>query len=137
MPNLVEERAIEIAIRFLEERQYVVENVSRGKGKNSEHKGYDLIARKAGETPLRIEVKGCTRPWAIPDPYITEFDQDRQLVADFLYVVYFCGDDDPKLCAIPREAFQPDDVVPKFGYRIRSRVKRKSVLEPLLRQLKL
>lgn len=135
MPNLIEEKAIEIAIRFLENQQYAVENVSRGKGKNSEHKGYDLIARRSGEAPIRIEVKGCSRLWEIPDPYVTEFDEERRLVADFLYVVYLCSDQAPQLCAIPRDAFQPGDVVPKFGYRIRSRMKCKRVLEQFSRSI--
>src|SRR6185312_898182 len=128
----VENRAIDYATQYLEKQGYLVENVSRGKRANSEHNGYDLLARKKGNADLRIEVKGCSRPWGIPDPYATEF-KDGQLVADFLYVVYFLKDSAPQLCAIPREAFKPDDIVVKWGYRIRSGFKNKKSLEPYMR----
>ncbi len=85
--------------------------------------------------PIKIEVKGCSRPWGIPDPYITEFDDERRLIADFLYVVYMLEGEEPKLCVIPRDALNPDDIVPKFGYRIASRFKKKSVLEKFLQPL--
>jgi Protein NO VEIN, C-terminal len=134
MPNTVEDKAIDIATQYLQTRGYSVENVSRGKRRTSEHRGYDLVAQRPGEAPVKIEVKGCTRPWGIPDPYVTEFDSDHRLVADFLYVVYFC-DAEPKLCIIPRDALKPEDVVPKSGYRIRSTFKKKSVLERFLQPL--
>ena len=134
-PNIVEERAIKVAIAHLEKQGYTVNNVSKGKGPNSEHRGYDLIAQKAGGVPIRIEVKGCTRLWGIPDPYVTEFDSNRRLVADFLYVVYLCNPEHPQLCAIPREALRPELLIPKFGYRISSRFKNKKSLEPYMQQL--
>lgn len=80
-------------------------------------------------------MKGCTRLWGIPDPYVTEFDRDRRLVADFLYVVYFLDREPPQLCVIARDAFKPEDIVPKFGYRIRFRFKNKRSLERYLRKL--
>jgi len=135
MPNRVEENAIAVTTGHLQKQGYKIENVSRGKRANSEHRGYDLVARKPGEPPVRIEVKGCTRPWGIPDPYVTEFDSDRRLVADFLYVVYFIDKEPPQLCAIPRDALKPEDIVPKFGYRISSRFKNKKSLERYLQQL--
>ncbi len=135
MPNLVENKAIDIATQHLQKLGYSVEDVSRGKRANSEHRGYDLVARKDGEQPMKIEVKGCTRPWGIPDPYETEFDSDRRLVADFLYVVYCLAGQEPQLCAIPRDALTPEDIVPKSGYRIRSRFKKKGVLERFLQTL--
>ena len=128
-----ENRAISVAKEYLRNQGYTVEDVSRGKGPQSEHRGYDLVAHKAEET-LKIEVKGCTRPWGIPDPYVTEFDSERRLVADFLYVVYF-SDSETQLCAIPRDALKPEDIVPKHGYRIRSRFKNKKSLEGYLRAL--
>jgi hypothetical protein len=101
----------------------------------SEHSGFDLIARKSGEE-ITNEVKGTTVPWGIPDPYVTEFDKTTlRLVADFLYVVYFLSTEPPFVCAIPREALKPEDIVLKFGYRIKGRFKNKKSLEPHLRQL--
>ena len=79
MPNLVEQQAIWVAKTYLKKRRYSVEDVS----KNHQHKGYDLLARK-GRKKLKIEVKGCSRPWGIPDPYVTEFSKRKRLVADQL-----------------------------------------------------
>lgn len=63
---------------------------------------------------------------------MTEFDDERYLVADFLYVVYLIAGRDPELCAIPREAIDPKFVSPKRGYRISSRFKKESILKPYL-----
>jgi hypothetical protein len=134
MPNLVEENAITLVKAYLQKQGYEVQDVSRGKQRDSEHRGYDLVARKVGEVPLKIEVKGCSRPWGIPDQYETEFDASRRLIADFLYVVYFC-EEQPQICVIPRDELKPEFVVPKAGYRISSRFKKKSVLERFLRPI--
>ena len=99
--------------------------------KKREHKGYDLIAEQNGVS-LKIEVKGCSNLWGIPDPYVTEFDESRQLVADFLYVVYFIDGKDPTLCIIPRDAIKPEFVAPKQGYRVSTRFKNESTLKPFL-----
>ncbi len=99
------------------------------------HRGYDLLATKDGEKTLKIEVKGCTRPWGIPDPYVTEFDENKALIADYLYVVYLLPHEAPRLCAIPRNALKPEDIRPKSGYRISSRFKKKSVLKRFVKPL--
>lgn len=100
-------------------------DVSRTRGK----KGFDLLARRDGEE-LKIEVKGCTRPWHIPDAYATEFDAERRLVADFLYVVYFLETEArPILCVIPRAAIDPGMVMPRHGFRISGRFKNARVLQ--------
>jgi len=135
MPNIVENNAINFATEYLQKQGYEVTNVSRGKRPGSEHWGYDLLAHKPGEDPIKIEVKGCTREWGIPDPYGTEFDAEKRLIADFLYVVYFLDGAPAQLCAIPRAALEPEYVVPKSGYRISSRFKNKKSLEPYLRPL--
>ncbi len=121
---------MELAKRYLTSQGYDVEDVSRKRA----HKGYDLVARRANET-RKIEVKGCTRRWGIPDPYVTEFDSEKRLVADFLYVVYIIDGEEPTLCEIPREALKPDHVVPKQGYRIRSTFKKEKVLRPFLKSI--
>jgi len=132
MPNIVENKAIKAATDYLQKQGYEVENVS--KSRKSEHHGYDLIARKAQEKPIKIEVKGCTREWGIPDPYETEFAGGR-LVADLLYIVYFLKQEPPRLCIIPRDAIKPEYVTPKSGWRISSRFKNKKSLEQYLRRL--
>ncbi len=128
MPNLIEQKAISVAKRYLRNRGYAVEDVTR----NREHRGYELVATK-GDEALKIEVKGCTRPWGIPDPYVTEFDEEKRLVADFLYVVYFIRKRDPKLCTIPRDAINPEYVTPKHGFRISARFKKESALKPFIK----
>ena len=130
MPDRIELKAIRAAKTYLKNRGYSVADVS----KDRRHKGYDLLARKDRKT-LKIEVKGCSRPWGIPDPYVTEFDKEKRLVADFLYVVYFIGRKEPKLCVIPREAIKPEYVAPKLGYRISSKFKKESVLKPFIRRI--
>src|SRR5712692_10159638 len=127
MPNRIESRAIAAATRYLTNRGYTVEDVS----KNREHKGYDLIAEQNGAS-LKIEVKGCGRLWGVPDPYLTEFDASRKLVADFLYVVYFIDGEKPTVCTIPRDAIRPEFVMPKQSYRISSRFKNEATLKPFL-----
>src|SRR5690242_1923106 len=127
----VEDQAIDIATKHLQKLGYSVENVSR----NRAHPGYDLFAVKAGAESLKIEVKGCARPWGIPDPYVTEFDANKNLIADYLYVVYLLSGESPKLCAIPRSELKAEDVQPKAGYRISSRFKKKNVLEKFVQPL--
>jgi len=127
--NGVENEAVAFVIRHLRERErYAVEDVSR----SGAHKGYDLIARKEGKE-IKIEVKGCSVLWGIPDPYVTEFDEKtRRLVADFLYVAYFIGNEPPRLCVIPRDAIDPDMVTPRYGYRISGKFKKESVMRKFL-----
>jgi len=110
--------------RYLEHNRFKVTDVAR----RPDHKGYDLLAERDGQK-LRIEVKGCTRKWGIPDLFSTEFDAERRLVADYLYVVYFLGDQPPSLCIIPRDAITPDMVQLKQGYRISGRFKKASVMQ--------
>jgi hypothetical protein len=127
--NDIELRAIKFAKAYLVKAGYAVEDVSR----NRAHKGYDLIARKAGGADLKIEVKGCRVAWGIPDPFFTEFDADRRLVADFMYVVYFLSGEEPQLCAIPRDAIDPSMVQLRQGYRISGRFKKESVMKRFLK----
>ena len=127
MPNKIEQKAIAAATRYLTNRGYVVEDVS----KNREHRGYDLIAEQNGAS-LKIEVKGCSRLWGIPDPYLTEFDANRKLIADFLYVVYFIDGEKPTVCIIPRDAIKPEFVMPKQSYRVSARFKNEATLKPFL-----
>jgi hypothetical protein len=122
----IELRAIHRAIAYYQSKDFEVEDVSRSK--NSEHRGFDLRASKKREI-FKIEVKGCSREWQIPDIYETERGQDGKLVADVLCVVYFIENQKPKICLIPRHAIEPSDLTKKIGYRISSRVKKQNVLE--------
>ena len=120
----VESQAISIAIKLLEDRGYQVDDVSHTRG----HNGYDLIAVKESER-LLIEVKGCTREWNIPDLYVTEFDEDnKQLTADFLCIVYLLSEQQPSICMIPRNAIPPEYITPKYGWRISKKFKKERVL---------
>lgn len=126
----VELRAIELAKQHFEDDGWSVTDVSRMRG----HNGYDFIVQRDNET-LRVEVKGCSRPWQIPDLFETEFDEKRVLIADLLCVVYLVEGEEPFACLIPRSAIPPDQVSMKIGYRISSRLKKRSVLEQYARPL--
>ena len=104
--------------------RFVVEDVSRKRG----HNGYDLIISRGSERRT-VEVKGCSREWQIPDLFSTEFDESRVLIADLLCVVYLFDRSNPSICVIPREAIPPEYVVPKMGFRISGKFKRRDVLE--------
>ena len=132
MSNETEIKAIAVSVQHLKNQGYVVKDVSRDRA----HKGYDLLVTR-GRKSLKIEVKGCTRRWHIPDPYVTEFDSEKRLVADFLCVVYFIESEQVKICMIAREAIRPEYVVPKGGYRIRSGFTKQSELEQFLKDVKL
>jgi hypothetical protein len=127
----IQGRAMAIAIKQLESGGFAVQDVSRDRS----HKGYDLVARKA-DAVIRIEVKGCSVMWGIPDPYETEFDADRKLVADYLYVVYLLDDREPQLCVIPRDAIGPEHVTVRIGYRISGKFKNERALKQFLVPLK-
>jgi hypothetical protein len=133
LEDRVESRAMELVRHYYERRGWEVKNVSRARG---EHGGYDYLITKGSEQ-IKVEVKGCTRPYGIPDPYHTEFDREsRQLIADLLCIAYFLPDSStPKLAIIPRAAIPPEFVVPKFAYRISSRFKNARTINPFLVEL--
>lgn len=121
MEDRVEHRAVSFAESYFRKEGWEVNNVSHARG---EHGGYDLFLQRGAEQ-LRVEVKGCTRLYQIPDPYITEFDREsKRLIADVLCVVYFLDTaDSPQLALIPRDAIPPEYITPKFGYRISGKFK--------------
>ena len=123
----VEHLAVALVTRYYESRGWEVLNVSKARG---QHGGYDLFATK-GEDSLKIEVKGCTRPFGIPDPYHTEFHPEtRQLIADVLCVAYFIQGEKPQLAIIPRDSIPPEHITQKIGYRISSRFKNAKTITP-------
>ena len=128
----VEIDGMELAKRHFSSEGYDVDDVSRKRG----HNGYDLVVSRNGESS-KIEVKGCTREWQIPDPYFTEFDEQRTLVADYLCVVYMIDGRDPFICIIPRDAIPPEQVTLKQAYRISGKFKKEAVLKPYSRPLSL
>jgi len=124
----IENRAMEFVQGFLEKNYRQVENVS----KNPDDRGYDFTARN-GKKRLKIEVKGCSHPWGIPDLYFTEVAKSpKRLVADYLYVVYFIGRKSPQICKIPRKAIKSEFFSLKRSYRISGRFKNKRMLGPFM-----
>ena len=119
-PYKVGQKAISVAKRHFESKQYSVEDVSRN------GRGYDLII-KQGQQNLKIEVKGSKNIWKIPDLHATEFDEKKRLKADYLCVVYFIKRGKPKVCVIPSDAIKPEYVNPISGYRISQRLQRKAL----------
>ncbi len=122
-PNSVENQAIDFAISHFKKQGYSVEIVSGKRG----HGGYDLTVSKEGQL-LKVEVKGCSREWQIPDLYGTEVGSDGQLVADFLAVVYLLSGVDSYICVVPRSDMPPEKFKQKLGYRIHSSLKKESFL---------
>jgi len=102
----MEHLGVAFILRHYESLGFEFKNVTRVRG---EHGGYDLLAIKGSER-ITAEVKGCTRPYGIPDPYFTEFDpESRRLIADVLCVVYFPpATEAPRLAIIPRDAIPPE-----------------------------
>jgi hypothetical protein len=129
----VELRAVELVTQYYQSRGWTVTDVSRVRG---EHGGYDLLVIK-GPEQLKVEVKGCTRSYGIPDPYHTEFDPvSRRLIADVMCVVYFLSDPpQPQLAIIPRDKIPPEYVVPKFGYRISGKFKNAETITQFMVEL--
>ena len=119
---------MEFVQRYLDKRFRQVENVA----KNRRHRGYDFIV-KNGKKHLKIEVKGCSSRWGIPDLYFTEVAKfPRRLVADYLYVVYFIGKEPPRLCKIPRKAIKSEFFILKKSYRVSGKFKNERVLSQLM-----
>ncbi len=127
----VELRAIELAHEYFVGEGYEVEDVSRKRG----HNGYDFVIAREGVSS-KVEVKGCSREWQIPDLFETEFDANKRLIADILCVVYLVDPEEPSICLIPRDALSPDDVQHKRGFRISSRFKKRSALEKYWKPLR-
>jgi len=119
----IENRALAFATHFFRKRGCTVEDVSHDRGVL----GCDLVVTCRGKRS-KIEVKGCSREWQIPDLHSTEFDERRRLVADFLCVVYYIGKAPPVLCLIPRRAIKPEHLTKLTRYRIKSGVKKEAVL---------
>jgi len=127
MEDRVELRAIELVRHYYESRGCEVKNVSRARG---EHGGYDFLVTK-GDEQLKVEVKGCSRPFGIPDPYHTEFHpESRLLIADVLCVAYFIPGKEAQLAIIPRAAILPEHISQKISYRISSRFKKETTIKP-------
>lgn len=86
------EIGMKISMKLLENEGYECTDVSKiGK----DHKGYDFSAKKDNEK-IKIEVKATEDESKIPDCYVNEFDKDRKIIADFLYIVRLDKDLKPK-----------------------------------------
>ena len=121
---LVENLAINAALtHFGQKPGWSVQHVSGKEG----HRGYDLFATDQCGKPVRIEVKGCSNEWQIPDLFSSEVDSSTGLlVADLLCLVYCVAGVAKSLTAIPRAEIRPNELRPKAGYRISGKVKKAS-----------
>ena len=129
MAKSVEKRAIEVAKAYFEYHGYQITDVAHVRG----HNGYDLLAERDGRE-TRVEVKGVSRMWGIPDAFETEFDDKMRLVADFLCVV-FVKAKPVQLCVIPRAAIKPMHIERRRGYRFKSSFKQANALKEFLQPL--
>lgn len=127
-----QEKAIAAARWYLTNRGYAVEKVS----KDAEPNGYELIGTRGGEK-LAVKVWGSSRLWDVPRLAATDFALDGRLVADFLYVPYVTGGEEPKLCIIPREAIKPEFILgnPARGYHLWACFTNPTTLKPFLRTI--
>jgi hypothetical protein len=129
MEERVELRAMSFVRNYYEKLGWKAENVSRTRGA---HAGYDFLLTQGSEQ-LKVEVKGCSRPYGIPDQYHSEFDEKTlKLIADVLCVVYFFDSEPPKLAIIPRDSIPPEYIVPKRGYRIKGKFKNEKTIRQFL-----
>jgi hypothetical protein len=126
----IEIRAMKAALEHYERLGWSVENVSKARGL---HAGYDLFLTN-GSNEKRVEVKGCSKLYQIPDLYSSEIDPNTmKLIADELCVVYFTSpSNDNQIAIIPRERISSEYISPKSGWRISSRFKKKEYIGPLL-----
>ena len=78
MTDRLELRALQIVKKYYEKMGFQVLDVSQTGG---HHGGYDFVVTDESKA-MKVEVKGCTAMYGIPDPYHTEFDHEtRQLIA--------------------------------------------------------
>jgi|SRR3990167_1113210 len=117
----VENRAINFVIKYEKKQKRKVENVSHSR--HVAHRGFDLISKK-GSDVRQIEVKGTTKENGIPDPYWTEFNLKKRLVATHLYVVYLPDRGRTRLYIIRRNDIQAKDIELKRGWRISYKFKK-------------
>lgn len=80
--SFISQLALKTVLEHLSSLGYECEDVSGDR----EHKGFDVIAKRDGES-IKIEVKGSLKDKGIPDSFITEFDDQLRIVADFFYIV--------------------------------------------------
>ena len=120
----VENLAINAALtHFAQKPGWSVQHVSGKPG----HSGYDLFATDQRGKHVRIEVKGSSHEWQIPDLYSSEVDPSTGLlVADLLCLVYCVAGVAKSLTAIPREEIRPDELWRKATYYISGKVKKAS-----------
>ncbi len=127
----VEIRAMNLAEHYYKKKGWEVKNVAR---LGAEHIGYDLLLERGSER-RKVEVKGCTTLYGIPDPYHTEFDDSLRLVADELFVAYFLPEGQRKLAIIPREKIPAKYVLPRHGYRISGKFKNAKEMDEFVEEI--
>ena len=90
------DRGVQIVLEYLTKEGYPCQDVARfGK----EHNGYDILAKKEDQD-LKIEVKCSSKEKGIPDCFNTEFDENQNLIADYLYLVRIDENKNPKCLQI-------------------------------------
>jgi hypothetical protein len=94
-------KAVDFVIANLKKKGWAVKTRKEGKWI-----GFDLLAIKGDEVRF-VEVKGTTKPFAIPDMAETEFTRNLTLIATHLYIVGNVKEH-PKLTIIPRRCFKKE-----------------------------
>lgn len=89
------------------------------KDKRGSHEGYDFLFIYKDGRRQKIEVKGNEEDRGIPDMRTSEFDKDKRLKADFIYLVAYAKEPQKKVYIIPKEEIKPENLRPMGTYRIR------------------
>jgi hypothetical protein len=122
----VELRAIKFAKRYYKNNGW--EKITDVSGRGGEFAGCDLLIEK-GSRKWKVEVKGCTKLYGIPDLYDSEIDRkSKRLKADALLIVYYLPGEKCRLAIIPRKDIAPGNVVRRTMYRLR-RFKNKKTMD--------
>jgi hypothetical protein len=81
--------------------------------------GYDYkIIDNEGKL-ITFEIKGSKRINSIPDMSVAEFDQNKRLKADFLFVINNIHEKGKEIIfKIPRNSIKPENLLLKQTYRI-------------------
>jgi hypothetical protein len=112
MPNTPESAAMRFVRRWAQSKGIAVKDVSRS------GLGYDYRFTYHDGKIEKVEVKGISKPYGIPDMRVNEF-RNKRLKADHLLVVG-CATSPKKrrLYKIPRNAIKPNNLKLLQTYRI-------------------
>jgi hypothetical protein len=109
---------------YVFERAKKKPDIAEVEDKRGSHEGYDFLFTYKDGHKEKVEVKGNAEDRGIPDTRTSEFDSDKRLKANFLYLVAYAKESRKKVYIIPRGEIKPENLRPLGTYRIRGFGKR-------------